>query len=296
MKRRMVFVFLLSALLLASCFTAQALEPPYGSGIFYSEQEMIASLRAYIDDFPNGHPHSSDFVRVNTEFNHYHLEKRQVILPRLTGFELESCSYADSYWDSGVNYCHFSFENAEEAIHLFIYYHMRAKDMPNSIDSLKRQYSKLKTIQEGNYNGMYYYAYREKDTGRNLYDLIIGDALVTVYDSQPFQESRIDLIHYEKTGLMLPVFVFDDDYVISTTSVIEETTEEIVTGTSGFFEETAPAQPEPVTDEEVAASPSGSAMTGVWICCGISIALVGFAGCVIWRRKENRPHKNSISN
>lgn len=277
MKRCMIFMFLLSALLLALCFPAQALSAPYGRG-FDSEQEMITALQSYIDHFPNEHPHGADFVRVNRECGR-HLEKRQVIIPRLAGFALESCSYRETSWDNGVNYCNFDFQNAEEEIGVVVYYALDAESRQDWIRTQQKLW-KAKTIEEGDHNGSHYYAFRANDPYRSQYFLIIGDALVNVFDSQPFQESRIDLLHFKKTDLMLPVFVGDEEAeATTTTSSVSTTEEDIATTTIGVS----------TTEAEAAATPSGVSIPAAWIICGIAIALAGFAGCFIWARKRARP-------
>ena len=211
-----LFVLTILSLLAASCMTVYAMQPlPYYDKEFSNEQDMIDSLRTYIENYPNEYLYPSKLE------NHLgvHLEHRRVILPRITDsdFVLESCGYAESraYIGTifGVNSCYYRFVNESgDRVLITIDYGENAEQIKNWINSWKKNGW---TIKEGVYKGVYYYAYKFDEQGWyydgwNRYCLTIGDLLISVYDYKPFQESRIDLFTFEKTDLLLPVQIVNN--------------------------------------------------------------------------------------
>jgi len=204
LKKCGFLLFIIASLLLAFCLSAAA-ETPTFSKYFDNEKDMIKSLKAYIKDYPDVFPNPLAFAEGNPD---YHLENRQVLLPEITnpGVVLEQCGYGESSWGIGVNYLFYSFKNGSgEQFRLLLYHGMSAEQMQENF--MQYRYNEAWTdIQQGVYNDMPYFAYRDNDIDYRYY-LLIGDIVVHVIDYEPFSESRIDLIRYKESKLFLPVFV-----------------------------------------------------------------------------------------
>ncbi|MCL2817516.1 MAG: hypothetical protein FWD39_03900 [Clostridiales bacterium] len=195
-----LFVLVLLLVMAASCLTVYAISFALPEA-FSSEEELLDSLRAYIDDFPDGKL-TEGALRVKLQY-------RQVILPRITDpeFVLESCGLVDirsstmSFGTiSGVYSCYYVFVNESgEKIRITIDYGLNAKQIKSHINIHKGHGWFVK---EGVYKDVSYLAYKISD---NYYCFAMGDLLIIVNDCEPFQESRIDLFTFEETELMLPV-------------------------------------------------------------------------------------------
>lgn len=208
-QQKLMFVLIVLFLLLTTNLTVHALTPPH-SWDFHSISEMMDSLKEYIANFPNN---GDLFIGDDTKnYPGLNLEQRIVIIPKinLPGFSLISCSYANSNWQSGVNYCFFDFQDAlRNEIRFLIYYHRDIKNMESFLGEPYLQDGETMIIEEGIHNGISYYSctYSNDKRSYSRYNLAIGNVLVNVIDSTPFTESRIDNFVFEQTDLLLPVYI-----------------------------------------------------------------------------------------
>jgi len=209
-------LFITSGLILLtfSGTAAYALQPPYSSPSFDNENDLLESLKMYIEYYPY-----KDECRKGC-----HVEQRRIIVPKIADpdYYMESCNYADAYWGSGVNYAFFEFlsDNPEQLntgympqrIGILIYYYNPNIKISTG-SKYKSPYEKAK-ITKGTYKGIPYYAcnYKQKNGEEySRYNLMYGDILIDVYDSWPFTENRIDLISFEETEILLPVFIKENN-------------------------------------------------------------------------------------
>jgi hypothetical protein len=204
-----VLLFLLMPL------TAYAVSPPYGYATT-SDSNLMASLKEYIDGYPEGMEKGATGYGQNREG--YRLEQRRVILPKAadSGLTVQWCEYRERGWGDGVNYITIDFIKTESVsefpdIRVTLYYdYADPSDVYKTALFWEREDAQISAEDEGVYNGMPYYAktYTLQNGDKYcIYNMVKGNILINVVDYEPFSKERIGLIKYEETDLFLPVFV-----------------------------------------------------------------------------------------
>ena len=214
--KKILCVILAVTFVLALVVPVHALEPLHG---WYADNEsdLKEELEKYIAEYPKG---LGEIYGADRNFS---LKYKPVLWPEMTDldFTLGSCKFAEVQWGSGADY--FNFYYAKESTGEYIsvtlnYWYDDVNFGLNSHYVPRPEKDEEMTTAEGVYKDMPYCAWtynRNDGVSFYSYNLIIGDVLVNVRDCEPFTESRIDLIQYEETEFMLPVYVQTNEQLIA---------------------------------------------------------------------------------
>lgn len=214
MKKKKYLCIIFSIVFVAAlCMTAQALEPLH-SWRADDENGLKKELENYIKEYPQ----VLGTVHGYNERDGYHLRYKEVIWPEMidTDFTLKSCMFAEVSWGSGADYFMFSYKKGWTEDNILVEIIYWYDDVNFGLEKYGAKPNKA--IAEGIYNNIPYYAYESVRDDRSIgyyYNLIINDVLINVRDCEPFTESRIDLIKYNETEFILPVYAATNDYLIA---------------------------------------------------------------------------------
>ncbi|MCL2218223.1 MAG: hypothetical protein FWB91_14565 [Defluviitaleaceae bacterium] len=103
------------------------------------------------------------------------------------------------------------------------------------------------SVHEGVYNGNLFYGYSFTMPNGNIfsmYNVVVGDVLVTITKSRPFSESYLSLVVFEKIDIILPVYVQIAPLTVSSRAVEDAGQAQLAGPMSGVSDNTfAPQQP-----------------------------------------------------
>lgn len=210
--RTAVCIIMTIACFTASCFQVSAMEPAVYYKPFNNQDDMLASLKIYCEQFPDVEdysPHGS----LSQPRNREHLKYRNVILPDIpnTDYTVTHCYYGDSIIGTGVNLTGYLYRSnsSDDMIRVLMYYHFSKLLASKQLTEYVPDYEY--TVYDGQTaDGTPYYAYSYKDDSGNdccKYNMIIGDCFVSVYDSKGYSPDRINLLSLKPQDILLPVYV-----------------------------------------------------------------------------------------
>jgi len=265
-----LFFIAVSLLILTLCMTAYAMTPPYGYAT-NDINDMRVNLEKYISYYPEGSERGDTGYGQSSPESR--LEHRRVVLVDVEdpSLSLRWCGYRERAWGSGVNYIFAEFAETLDYeippdMTVTLYYDY---DDPSVVyqNHDSGDFIVSMTVEEGIYNGMPYSAATKINRNGvefSMTQLVVGDILVTIYDSGPFAESRLGLLRFEETDMMLPVYILEQT---------GETEKNDTVGDGAKQDEISVEKPD----------------SRVWMYFGIAVALIGAAGCVtIWKVRSQR--------
>jgi len=206
--------------IMALGITGSALEPPYSFGSS-DPGELQHLLVRYITDFPAGPfgPANQPASRAD------YLEERRVLWPSITDphFVFQQGTFRESSRGSGVNSSWFTWIDMtgggaapRTRLSVSIYYEYADPMEIYQTRFMHRNYAELMTL-GGIYNGLPYFAHiytMPNGDVYSVYNMVVLNLLVRVFDPEPFSESRMGLLRFDETGFILPVYVGEERQVI----------------------------------------------------------------------------------
>jgi len=239
-----------------------AISPPYGFGTRGCKYELQERLQEYIDLFMEGgnnfagRPFGHGNNRRN--FAEYSLVHRHVIFPSVTDpdFFLYDIFFSEERWGDGINRSSFLFVERgtrwagylQDRSYIGVSFRYGYK---NPLSVYRTRFSlndaNIVSVHEGVYNGNLFYGYSFTMPNGNIfsmYNVVVGDVLVTITKSRPFSESYLSLVVFEKIDIILPVYVQIAPLTVSSRAVEDAGQAQLAGPMSGVSDNTfAPQQP-----------------------------------------------------
>lgn len=204
----LVIIMLIMSLSLS--FTAGAEASPY-SRYFTSEEEMLASLRAYAEAFPDVEDYELGDLS-ETPAGH-HLAEKKVVIPYIDGtdYKAQSYSFAEDSYGIGVNYTFTSYSKGDTAdsVRILVYYDLLYVQIKNALNKYYQSVSPNNIIDgkvSNKYNYIGYNEYSDDVFTRSVYKVALDDKLVIIYSEDTCTKAFMNNIKFEETDIILPVY------------------------------------------------------------------------------------------
>lgn len=194
--------------IVGSAFCVSAETPPYSEG-FESEEEMLAALSQYAEEYPyyNGHAFNSNIPQG------YHLEYRQVLSVGvgISAKASDNFSFMESRYGYGIDTTFEALyykQNSTDTYRAFAYYGYNTDEVLQRLENAKTL-DGVVNFEEGTANG-YPYLVCEYDYRRTDYYLAVNEYLIHLITYEDKVEGFVYSIGFTYTDVCIPVKIKDN--------------------------------------------------------------------------------------
>ena len=209
MTFKKIFSLMLATFLIAgSVFCVSAETPPFSED-FESEEEMLAALSQYAEEYPyyNGHAFNSNIPQG------YHLEYRQVLSVGvgISAKASDNFSFMESRYGYGIDTTFEALyykQNSTDTYRAFAYYGYNTDEVLQRLENAKTL-DGVVNFEEGTANG-YPYLVCEYDYRRTDYYLAVNEYLIHLITYEDKVEGFVYSIGFTYTDVCIPVKIKDN--------------------------------------------------------------------------------------